>query len=137
MGFFVCGMMGRFGNNKKGNDMGNDLEYQYYDKLEKGVFKLVDELREAEDEISSENKNTIKEIIQKTIDQSQNLVDMSYKEENEDFAHLEVVGELTQLIDFLQDFCLNPINEDEFEDAESEIPEAIRKAEGIIGIMDE
>ena len=117
--------------------MSNDLEYQYYDKLEKGVFKLVDDLREADDEISSENKDTIKEIIQKPIDQSQKLVDFSYKDENEDFANLEVVGELTQLIDFLQDFCLNPINEGELEDAESEIPEAIRKAEEIIEIMDE
>ena len=117
--------------------MGEGLEYQYFDKLEKDVFILVDDLREAENEITPDNKDTIKGIIQKTIDQSQNLVDFSYKEENEEFANLELVGELTQLIDFLQDFCLNPINKGELDDAESGITEAIQKAEEIIEIMDE
>ena len=117
--------------------MGEGLEHQYFDKLEKDVFQLVDGLREAENEITPDNKDAIKKIIQKTIGQSQNLVDFIYKEENEEFANLELVGELTQLIDFLQDFCLNPINNGELDDAELGIPDAIQKAEEIIEIMDE
>ena len=35
--------------------MGEGLEYQYFDKLEKDVFKLVDDLREAENEITPDN----------------------------------------------------------------------------------
>ena len=117
--------------------MSEDLEYQYFDRLEKDVFKLVDDLREAENEITPDNKDAIKEIIQKTIAQSQNLIDFIYRKENEEFANLELVSELTQLIDFLQDFCLNPIKNGELDDAESGIPEAIQKAEEIIEIMDE
>ena len=64
--------------------MSEDLEYQYFDRLEKDVFKLVDDLREAENEITPDNKDAIKEIIQKTIAQSQNLVDFIYRKENEE-----------------------------------------------------
>ena len=80
----------------------------------------MDDLREAENEITPDNKDAIKEIIQKTI-AVLNLVDFIYRKENEEFANLELVSELTQLIDFLQDFCLNPIKNGELDDAESGI----------------